>query len=58
MLGKLIVKEVPIPNAPVGFTMPQISDVYLADIEVNSGDSGAPVYDIESCNDNWFMRCE
>jgi hypothetical protein len=43
-----IVKEAPIPNAPVGFMMPQISDVYLADIEVNSGDSGAPVYDIES----------
>ena len=42
------IKEVHISGAPPTFTIPDISDVYLADIEVNPGDSGAPVYDIEN----------
>ena len=42
------IQEVPVSGAPVGFTVPDVSDVYLADIEVNPGDSGAPVYDVEN----------
>ena len=42
------IKEVHISGAPPTFTIPDISDVYLADIEVNPGDSGAPVYEIEN----------
>jgi hypothetical protein len=41
------IKEVSFSGAPVDFRIPDISDVYLADVEVNPGDSGAPVYDIE-----------
>jgi V8-like Glu-specific endopeptidase len=41
-------KEMSIPGAPADFRIPDIGDVYLADIEVNPGDSGAPVYDVES----------
>ncbi len=40
--------EVPVPGAPADITMPDISDIYLADIEVNPGNSGAPIYDIEN----------
>jgi S1-C subfamily serine protease len=32
------------PGAPAGFTMPDIRDSYLADISVNPGNSGGPVY--------------
>ncbi len=42
------IKEVQVSGAPSNFTIPDIADVYLADIEVNPGDSGAPVYDIEN----------
>jgi S1-C subfamily serine protease len=42
------IKEVNISGAPVDFRIPDIADVYLADVEVNPGDSGAPVYDIEN----------
>jgi hypothetical protein len=35
------IAEMPIPNAPPGFSRPDVADVYLADIEVNPGNSGA-----------------
>jgi S1-C subfamily serine protease len=40
--------EVSVPGAPQWFTMPEVADTYLADIEVNRGNSGAPVYLIEN----------
>jgi hypothetical protein len=42
------VKEVPVLGAPFSFVIPDISDVYLGDIEINSGDSGAPVYEVDN----------
>ena len=41
------VKEVELPNAPAGFRMPQVSDAYIGDVEVNPGNSGGPVYRVE-----------
>jgi len=41
------ITEAPIPGAPQWFRIPDIADAYLADIEVNPGNSGAPVYLIE-----------
>jgi len=37
-------KNIDLPGAPPGWQMPDIGDVYLADIEVNHGNSGGPVY--------------
>lgn len=42
------IKEVPVPGAPEWFRWPDIADVYLADVEVNPGNSGGPVYLIEN----------
>lgn len=42
------IKEVSISGAPADFRIPDIGDIYLADVEVNPGDSGAPFYDIEN----------
>ena len=39
-------QQVSPPGAPAGFTMPDIKDCYLADISVNPGNSGGPVYRI------------
>jgi S1-C subfamily serine protease len=41
-------KKVNISGAPADFKIPDIGDIYLADVEVNPGDSGAPFYDIEN----------
>jgi S1-C subfamily serine protease len=41
------IQELPVPGIPQTFSLPQIADVYLADVEVNPGNSGAPVYSIE-----------
>lgn len=38
------IKEVPVPGAPQGFQWPDVADTYLADVEINPGNSGAPVY--------------
>ena len=42
------IEEAPVPGAPQWFRMPDIADAYLADVEVNRGNSGAPVYLIEN----------
>jgi S1-C subfamily serine protease len=42
------IKEVPVPGAPEWFCMPDIADAYLADVEVNPGNSGAPVFLVEN----------
>ncbi|NIV76384.1 MAG: hypothetical protein GWN37_16565 [Gammaproteobacteria bacterium] len=44
------VAETPIPNAPPGFSMPDVGDVYLADIEVNPRNSGGPVYLVDDAS--------
>jgi hypothetical protein len=38
------IEEISAPEAPEWFRMPDVADIYLGDIEVNPGDSGAPVY--------------
>jgi S1-C subfamily serine protease len=42
------VQEIQIPGAPVGFRKPDVADSYLADVRVNGGNSGGPVYSVES----------
>ena len=42
------IEEVSVPGAPQWFRMPDVADAYLADVEVNRGNSGAPVYLIEN----------
>src|SRR5437870_9826283 len=42
------VAEMPVPGAPEWFRMPDIADTYLVDSEVNPGNSGGPVYLVES----------
>jgi len=42
------ITEVPVPGAPQWFRIPDIADAYLADVEVNPGNSGAPAYLIEN----------
>jgi hypothetical protein len=41
-------EEVPIPGAPEGFLMPNIADTYLADTQANPGNSGGPVYLVDT----------
>lgn len=41
------VEQVQVPRGPVGFTIPDTADSYLADVAVNPGNSGGPVYRIE-----------
>ena len=41
------IKEVSMPGTPDWFRIPDIADAYLADVEVNRGNSGAPVYLVE-----------
>jgi S1-C subfamily serine protease len=41
------IKEMPIPGVP-GRTMPDVADAYVVDMEVNPGNSGGPVYAVES----------
>jgi len=38
------VAEVQAPRGPVGLTIPDTADSYLADVAVNPGNSGGPVY--------------
>jgi S1-C subfamily serine protease len=38
------VQQVQPPSAPAGFTIPDAADSYLADVAVNPGNSGGPVY--------------
>jgi hypothetical protein len=38
------IKDIPIEGTISGLTIPNIGDIYLGDIEVNPGDSGAPVF--------------
>lgn len=38
------VQQVQLPSAPAGLTVPDIADSYLADVAVNPGNSGGPVY--------------
>jgi len=40
-------REIVTPGSPEGFSRIQISDVYLADVIANPGNSGGPVYKIE-----------
>lgn len=40
------IEEIAIPGAPAGVTRPDIKDSYLADVSVNPGNSGGPVYRI------------
>jgi serine protease Do len=40
-------KEIQSEHAPLGFTRHDISDVYLADLTVNPGNSGGPVYTVD-----------
>lgn len=42
------VQEIQVPGAPAGFRMPDVADSYLADVRVNGGNSGGPVYSVES----------
>lgn len=42
------IREVPVPKASELFYIPHIVDSYLADVEINPGNSGAPVYLIEN----------
>lgn len=42
------IADVPVPGAPEWFRRPEIADAYLADVEVNRGNSGGPVYLIET----------
>jgi len=38
------IKEVQLASAPAGFTRPDTADSYIADVKVNPGDSGGPMY--------------
>jgi S1-C subfamily serine protease len=38
------VQQIQPPSAPAGFTVPDVADSYLADVAVNPGNSGGPVY--------------
>jgi S1-C subfamily serine protease len=40
-------EEIQIPGAPANFRMPDTIDMYLADMHVNPGNSGGPVYSVE-----------
>lgn len=40
--------NVSIPNAPLGFQSIDVTDVYYADVQMNHGNSGGPVYSIET----------
>jgi S1-C subfamily serine protease len=40
------VQELPVPGAPAWFTKTDIADSYLADMHVNPGNSGGPVYSV------------
>jgi S1-C subfamily serine protease len=40
--------EIQPPEAPSSFTIPDIKDVYLADVAVNPGNSGGPVYRVDT----------
>ena len=42
------VQEIQVPGAPAWFRMPDVADSYLADVRVNGGNSGGPVYSVES----------
>lgn len=42
------VQQVQLPHGPAGFTVPDIADSYLIDVAVNPGNSGGPVYRIET----------
>ena len=39
--------EVQLEGAPPDFTVPQMSDVYIGDVQANPGNSGGPVYRVE-----------
>jgi S1-C subfamily serine protease len=42
------IQEVQPPGAPAGFTIPDMKDSYLADVAVNPGNSGGPVFVVSS----------
>src|SRR6266852_1931270 len=42
------IQEIQVPSAPAWFRMPDVADSYLADVRVNGGNSGGPVYSVES----------
>lgn len=42
------IQEVSLPGAPPWFRVPDIADLYLGDVEVNPGNSGAPTYLIKN----------
>ena len=42
------IQESPIPGAPEGFRMPNLADSYLADAQANPGNSGGPVYLVDT----------
>lgn len=44
------IAEQQVPGAPPGFLLPNIADTYLADITVNPGNSGGPVYLVSNAN--------
>ena len=39
--------EMQLPGAPEGFRVPDVADSYLADVAVNPGNSGGPVYRLD-----------
>lgn len=42
------IAEIPVLGAPEWFRKPDVSDTFLADVQVNRGNSGGPVYMVES----------
>lgn len=44
------IAQMPAPGAPPGFAIPDIADSYLADVEVNPGNSGGPGYLVDDAS--------
>lgn len=44
------VAKLQMPGAPPGFFLPDIADTYLADVTVNPGNSGGPIYLVSNAN--------
>lgn len=41
------IADLPVPGAPAWFRLPDIADSFIADMHVNGGNSGGPVYSVE-----------
>jgi len=42
------IQDIQVPGAPAWFRQPDVADSYLADVRVNGGNSGGPVYSVKS----------